>query len=95
MEIETALHAARRLSIDVANLSYRLALLESEREALGQMALALTPGMWHRSMRPVPQEGLVHDPDDTNPVAVEPIITLVGEEAALVERIIAALQDLG
>ena len=95
MDTDIALHAVRRLSVDVANLSYRLALLESERETLGQMALALTPGVWKRSMHPVPQEGLVHDPDDTGPVEIEPILTITGEEVALVERIIAALQDLG
>lgn len=44
MEVETALFAARQLSVDVANLSYRLALQEAEHSALHQMALALTPG---------------------------------------------------
>lgn len=94
MEVETALFAARQLSVDVANLSYRLALQEAEHSALHQMALALTPGTWRRSMHPVPQEGLVHDPDETSLLEIEPSITITGEDAAMVERIVSALQGL-
>lgn len=95
MEVETAVLAARQLSVDVANLSYRVAMLEAERSTLHQMALALTPGTWKRSMHSVPQEGLVHDPDEAALCEVEPTITISGDDASFLERIISVLQDLG
>lgn len=94
MEIETALMGARQLSVDVANLSYRLAMVDAERNLLSQMAMTLTPGTWKRSMHPVPQVGLVHDPDDTTLLEVEPTLTVTGGDVAVLERIIAVLQDL-
>jgi hypothetical protein len=82
---EIALQAARRLSVDVANLSYRLAVLESEREALHQSVMGLTPGTWTRTTRHVhPQEG----------TDVESVLTIAGDEATMVEMIIQALQAL-
>jgi hypothetical protein len=90
---EIALKAARRLSVDVANLSFRLAVLESERDALHQAVMGLTPGTWKRAIQPVRQEGLVHDPDDVK-TDVEAVIVITGEEAMMLETIIQALQDL-
>lgn len=92
MDTNLAIGAARRLSIDVANLSFRLALLESEREAMAQLVMQLTPGMWRRSMQAVPREELVEDPDTTM-TEVEAAVTLTGDQVGVLDALLAMFHD--
>lgn len=94
MEIEHALGAARRLSVDVANLSFRLALLDTEHDLLRQLAMPLMPGTWKRSMHPVISTDLVHDPDDTTMTTVEQTLTITGEQVAILDALLMALSAL-
>ena len=45
-------------------------------------------------MRPVAQEGLVHDPDDSVMTEVESTVTLSGDQAAVLDALLSALHDL-
>ena len=96
MDVNTAAGAARRLSVDVANLSYRVAFLEQERGELVELAMMLTPGTWQRSMEH-PRPSLVTDPDEYNvPEQLPPVqsVTISGPEVEVLDRIIILLQNL-
>jgi hypothetical protein len=93
MDTNLALGAARRLSIDVANLSFRLAMLDTERDAMSQLVMQLTPGTWRRSMQPKPLEGLVHDPDETTMTEVEQTLTITGDQINALEMLLAMFHD--
>jgi hypothetical protein len=47
MNTEGALGAARRLAVDLANITYRLALLESGNDLLREAVMNVDPEMWH------------------------------------------------
>jgi hypothetical protein len=94
MDTNIVVGAARRLSIDVANLSFRLAMLDAEREAMTQLVMQLSPGTWRRSMQPVSQErDLVQDPDDTTMVEVEQAVTITGEQIMVLEALLTMFHD--
>jgi hypothetical protein len=94
MDTNIVVGAARRLSIDVANLSFRLALLESERDTMSQLVMQLTPGTWRHSMQPVSQErDLVQDPDDTTMVEVEQVVSITGEQIMVLEQLLSMFHD--
>lgn len=93
MDVELALGSARRLSVDVANLSFRVALLETEREHMTQLALLLTPGTWKRSMHPVRQESLVSDPDDSSLIEVEAMVMITGEQVGILDALLAMFHE--
>lgn len=93
MDAEIAIGAARRLSIDVANLSFRLAMQDAEREHMMQLAMLLQPENWRRSMQPVRSTELVTDPDDTGPVEIEATVTLSGEQAQVLESLIMSFRE--
>jgi len=91
MNTAAALGAARRLSVDVANLSYRLALLEATHDELreafyfvgldGDATPRAVPDLWQRRM--------VGEDAETR---VEVILTDVQADA--VTKIITALEQL-
>lgn len=87
--------AARRLSVDVANLSYRLAILESARDEIIEAMDLLNPDSWTRSMTPADIEVSAVDVAGPN----EPLIrlrqmTIVGYQCDALERVLVALQGL-
>lgn len=80
MNGEVAQQAARRLSVDVANLSYRLALADAGRDALTSMVENIDPQFWQRRMIA-----------STSSV---PEVILTEEQAGAVEALIALIHDL-
>lgn len=90
-----ALGAARRLSVDVANLSFRLALAESTQEEVRQALFFEAPGgapqkridpdLWQRRM------AYAHGQDD-EPTRSEVVLT--EEQAATVIQVLNALEQL-
>jgi hypothetical protein len=95
MDINLALGAGRRLSVDIANLSFRIALLESERETMTQLAMQLTPGLWERPPFPemnmmVVQEGR----EEEAPQPPERWVRIEGEQCALLDQLIVMFHDL-
>ena len=99
MDINLSIGASRRLSVDIANLSFRLAMLESEREAMTQLVMQLTPGMWERSYSGPPST-LVMDPDEVSPGITEwkpeeePWATIRGDQIQLLDRLIMMFHEL-
>jgi hypothetical protein len=93
MDINLALGAGRRLSIDVANLSFRVALLESEREAMTQLAMQLTPGLWERP--PFPEMNMVVlEEGQEPPPQPERWVKIEGEQAQLLDQLMVMFHDL-
>lgn len=87
--------AARRLSVDVANLSYRLAILESARDEIIEALDLLNPDSWTRSMAPVDIEVSAVDVAGPNepPIGLRQM-TIVGYQCDVLERVLVALQGL-
>jgi hypothetical protein len=92
MDINLVIGGARRLSIDVANLSFRVAMLESEREAMTELVMQLTPGFWERSYldRPPGSEG---GPERIETTEV-PWVKIQGEQVQMLDRLIVMFHDL-
>ena len=72
----------RRLGVDVANLTTQLALAQSCIEVVQQTAAVLEPDSWSKEM--------VNDDGDP-----EMSITITGEQADNLMRLLAAIQALG
>jgi hypothetical protein len=95
MNTEAALNAARRLSVDVANLTYRLALAEAVQDELrgllfyegldGIPLRRIDPDMWQRRPADMP-EGY------DGPVPIQTILTQDQADAAA--SILHALEHL-
>ena len=83
MEDVVAHGAVRRVSIDVANLTGQLALLQSAVEFVHQVASGIDPDHWERVMG---------EDAGGNP---EVHIKMRGEQADAVMRVLAALDSLG
>jgi hypothetical protein len=86
MDVSTAAGAARRLSVDVANLSYRVAFLEQDRAELVELAQMLQPHTWRRSM------GMT-DPDAEKSDTVA-VVTIDAEQVGILDQILSRLNDL-
>lgn len=90
-----ALGAARRLSVDVANLSFRLALAEAIQDEIREVLTAVTddgtgqkrvnPDLWQRRM------AYAHGQDD-QPTRVEVVLT--EEQSVAVIQVLNALEQL-
>jgi hypothetical protein len=83
MEDQIAVAAVRRVSIDVANLTGQLAIMQSGVEYVQQVARQVMPDTWDKIMG---------DDDSGHP---ELQITLKGDQADAVMRLLAALDVLG
>ena len=83
MEDQIAVAAVRRVSIDVANLTGQLAVMQSGVEYVQQVARQVMPDTWDKIMG---------DDDSGHP---ELQITLKGDQADAVMRLLAALDVLG
>jgi hypothetical protein len=80
--------AARRLSVDVANLSYRVAMLDSAIEMIREAAAQVQPSTWRRgsvAVGPADLEGK----QDTMTQAV-----LTAEQADVIATLIAVIGDV-
>jgi len=83
MEDSIALGAVRRVSIDVANLTGQLAVLQSSVEYVQLVSRQVMPDTWDKVMA---------DDDTGHP---EMQITLKGDQVDSVMRLLAALEALG
>jgi len=83
MEDQIAVGAVRRVSVDVANLTGQLAIMQSGVEYVQQVARQVMPDTWDKIMG---------DDDSGHP---ELQITLKGDQADAVMRLLAALAVLG
>jgi len=83
MEDQVALGAIRRVSVDVANLTGQLAIVQSGIEYVQQVAREVMPDTWDKHM----------GEDDTG--HPENQVTLKGEQVDSVMRLLAALGSLG
>lgn len=82
MESQVALGAIRRVSVDVANLTGQLALMQSGVEFVRQVASEVQPDSWDRTMG---EDEAGH---------AEMHITLRGDQVDAVMRLLAALDVL-
>jgi hypothetical protein len=82
MESTVALGAIRRISVDVANLTGQLALMQSGVEFVRQVANEVRPDSWTRAMG-----------EDAEGHA-DLVITLRGDQVDAVMRLLAALDVL-
>jgi hypothetical protein len=83
MEDTVALGAVRRISVDVANLTGQLAIMQSGVEYVQHVARQVMPDTWDKIMG---------DDDSGHP---EMQITLKGDQVDAVMRLLAALDVLG
>jgi len=92
MDNNVVIGGARRLSVDVANLNFRLAMLESERDAMTELVMQLTPGFWERSFLDR-SSGPVPEGKQDEPVEV-PWVKIEGEQVQMLDRLIMMFHDL-
>jgi hypothetical protein len=83
MDDTVALGAVRRLSVDIANLTGQLAIMQSGLEYVQQVARGVVPDTWDKIM----------GDDDTGHPEMQ--VTLRGEQVESVMRLLAALDVLG
>lgn len=83
MEDAIAIGAIRRITIDIANLTGQLAIVQSSVEYVRQVASEVLPDTWSRVM---------NEDGDGLP---EMRITLRGDQVDSVMRLLAALDTLG
>jgi len=82
--------AARRLSVDVANLTFRLAFLEAARDEIVEVCDLLNPDLWVRSVS-LGDTGVSAAQDSGIGLST---LTLTGFQADAMERLMVALQGL-
>ena len=81
MNTEAATGAARRLAVDVANVTFRLAMLESAQDLIREAVSVINPDMWHRGS--IPQASGPHDTrfilTDEQAMAVINLVTVLND----------------
>ena len=83
MEDAIAAGAVRRLSVDIANLTGQLAMLQSGVDWIRQTAIGIAPDTWSKVMG---------EDDSGHP---ELHVTMKGDQVDAVMRLLAALDSLG
>jgi len=90
MDERVALSAAQKLSVDVANLGYRMALMEAHCELLADLASRLRPAEWKRmENRPI-----VQNPDDVELPPSTPTVLIEGDQVLALDEVLRCLQSL-
>jgi hypothetical protein len=90
--------AARRLAVDVANLTFRLALLEASRDEILEACDPINPDLWVRSVSvgdtPVSGHPHPHGEHQHDSGVGLNVLTITGVQADALERLMFALQGL-
>jgi hypothetical protein len=90
MDDRVALSAAQKLSVDVANLGYRLAVLEAHCELLAELASRLRPAEWKR----MEHHPIVQDPDEVELPMPAPAVIIEGEQVLVLDEVLRCIQSL-